>query len=69
MRISRSEYEELLMCRKILQESEKTQRKEDEAKREKEHEQISKAMQDSKKSYKEFLESEKRAEKEFARSV
>ena len=69
MRISRSEYEELLMCRKILQESEKTQRKEDEAKREKEHEQISKAMQDSKKSYEELLKSKKREEKEYVRSV
>ena len=78
MRISRSEYEELLKCRemleseyekKILREGEKTQRKEDNAKREKEREQISKAKEDSKKSYKEFLQSEKRAEKEFARSM
>ena len=67
MRISRSEYEELLKCRemleseyekKILREGEKTQRKEDNAKREKEREQISKAKEDSKKSYKEFLQSE-----------
>ena len=78
MRISRSEYEELLKCRemleseyekKILREGEKTQRKEDNAKREKEREQISKAKEDSKKSYKEFLQSEKRAEKEYAQSM
>ena len=78
MRISRSEYEELLKCRKVLEseyekhilrQSEKTHKKDDKARRTKEDEQMSKAMEDSKKSYKESLKSEKQAEKEFARSM
>ena len=77
MRISRSEYEKLLKCRKVCEdaemkqgrrESEKHQQK-DKARRKKEDEQINLAMEDSKKSYKELMKSEKKAEKEYARSV
>jgi len=74
MRISRSEYEKLLKCRKVLEEaemkqgkreSEKHQQKEDKARRNKEDEQISLAMEDSKKSYKDSM----KAEKEYARNM
>jgi len=74
MRISQSEYEELLKCRKMLEEaemkqglreSEKHQQKEDKARRNKEDEQISLAMEDSKKSYKDSM----KAEKEYARNM
>ena len=74
MRISQSEYEELLKCRKMLEEaemkqglreSEKHQQKEDKMKSKKEDEELRLAMEDSKKSSKKQIQ----AEKQFARDM
>ena len=74
MRISQSEYEELLKCRKMLEEaemkqglreSEKHHQKEDKMKSKKEDEELRLAMEDSKKSSKKQIQ----AEKQFARDM